>query len=504
MRSDAKGERMKKYIAAMDQGTTSSRTILFDRRGRMVSCGQAGFRQIYPQPGWVEHDPEDLFSSQMKSWEEALRLGGVRPEEIEAIGIANQRETAVVWDKFTGKPVYNAIVWQCRRTAAQCEQLQKTHGRQIYERTGLRTDAYFSASKIAWILDHVPFARTRAENGELLFGTVDTYLIWRLTGGRVHATDYTNASRTMLFNVHTLCWDDDLLRLFRVPRCMLPKVLPSGSDYGVTLPAFTGVSLPVCAAVGDQQGALFGHLCVRAGEAKNTYGTGCFLLINTGSEAVESKNGLLTTLTASLTKPGYALEGSVFIGGAVVQWLRDEMKVISSAQESETLAFSVPDTGGVYFVPAFVGLGAPHWDSGCRGTICGITRGTGRAQIVRAALESIAYQVSDVVRCMERDVRLSIEKLSVDGGASANRFLMQFQADILGAEVCRPAVTETTALGAAYLAGLTSGFYRDLEQLKENAAGAECYRPEMSDALRAENLRGWESALGRALFSPEK
>ena len=493
---------MNKYIAAMDQGTTSSRTIVFDEDGSVVASAQQEFKQQYPKPGWVEHDCRDILSSQLYSFREALRRGGIRPEEIAALGIANQRETVVVWDKFTGKPVYNAIVWQCRRTSEFCEHLKSRHGREIYDKTGLNVDAYFSASKIKWILDSVPFARRRAEKGELLFGTVDCYLIWTLTGGKVHATDYTNASRTMLFNIHTLRWDEELCSLFGVPMCMLPEVKPSGADYGVTDRAVLGAEIPVCAAVGDQQGALFGQLCTEAGEVKNTYGTGCFLLMNTGREAVRSQNGLITTLSASLGRPDYVLEGSVFVGGAVVQWLRDGLGLVGTAAETEALALSVPDTGGVCFVPAFVGLGAPHWDSQCRGMLCGVTRGTTRAHIVRAALESIALQTFDVVHAMEQDMRTSIARLCVDGGASANGFLMQFQADMLGAEVCRPAVMETTALGAAYLAGLYAGVYGSIGELRERRAGMTSFLPQMDDAARAEKLLAWEEALGRDMYRP--
>lgn len=494
---------MKKYIAALDQGTTSSRTILFDGNGRAVACAQEEFRQLYPKPGWVEHDCRDIVRSQLQSFRRALESGGVSADEIEAIGIANQRETVVVWDKFTGKPVYNAIVWQCRRTSEFCEHLKTRHGRAIYDKTGLNVDAYFSASKIKWIFDNVPFAKRRAEKGELLFGTIDSYLIWVLTGGKVHATDYTNASRTMLFNIHTLEWDRELCELFGVPMGMLPEVKPSGADYGVTDRAVLGAEIPIRAAVGDQQGALFGQLCTEAGEVKNTYGTGCFLLMNTGARAVRSQNGLITTLSASLGKPDYVLEGSVFIGGAVVQWLRDGLGLVESAAETEELALSVPDTGGVSLVPAFVGLGAPHWDSQCRGLLCGITRGTTRAHIVRAALESIALQTFDVVHAMEQDMRTSIARLCVDGGASANGFLMQFQADMLGAEVCRPAVMETTALGAAYLAGLCSGFYKDIAALRSRRDGMAVFRPKMDDASRAEKLLAWEEALARTMVRPK-
>ena len=494
---------MKKYVAALDQGTTSSRALLFDENGRAVASAQEEFPQIYPRPGWVEHDPRDLLSSQFGALRAAMRAGCVAAEEIAALGIANQRETVLLWDKFTGKPVYNAIVWQCRRTSAFCEQLARTHGEMIYSRTGLRTDAYFSASKAKWLLDNVPFARERAEKGELLFGTVDTYLIWHLTGGKVHATDYTNASRTMLFNIHTLSWDGELCRLFGVPMQILPEVRPSGADFGVTEKSLFGAEIPVCAAAGDQQAALFGHLCTEEGTGKTTYGTGCFLLVNTGGRALRSQNGLLTTLAASedrVGRPQYALEGSVFVGGAAVQWLRDGLGLISSAAETEEIAKSVPDTGGVSFVPAFVGLGAPHWDAECRGMLAGITRGTTRAHIVRAALESIALQVFDVVHAMEQDLRAEIARLCVDGGASANNFLMQFQADILGAEIVRPACAETTALGAAYLAGLHAGVYSDVAFLRGQAEEADVFFPRMSSAERAEKLLAWEDALGRTMY----
>lgn len=493
---------MKEYIAALDQGTTSSRALLFDGRGMLVASAQEEFPQIYPKPGWVEHDPRAILSSQLNALRAVLKESGVRAEELAAVGVANQRETVLLWDKFTGKPVYNAIVWQCRRTASFCEQLACTHKEFIYDRTGLRTDAYFSASKLKWLLDNVPFARERAERGDLLFGTVDTYLIWYLTNGKVHATDYTNASRTMLFNIHTREWDEGLCQLFGIPMGILPKVLPSGADFGRLDVQFIGAEVPICAAVGDQQGALFGHLCTEEGAGKTTYGTGCFLLVNTGSRAVRSENGLITTLAASLQEPRYALEGSVFVGGAAVQWLRDGLGLVSSAKETEAIARSVPDTGGVSFVPAFVGLGAPHWDAECRGMICGITRGTTAAHIVRAALESIALQVFDIVHAMEQDLRTVIARLCVDGGASANDFLMQFQADILGAEVVRPACAETTARGAAYLAGLYRGVYRDVAALREQAEEATLFVPQMSGAQRAEKLLAWEEALGRAMCKP--
>lgn len=491
---------MKQYIAAFDQGTTSSRTIIFDQKGNIVAKSMKEFRQIYPKPGWVEHDPRDIVASQLSSYREALALAGITADEIAAVGIANQRETAIVWDRFTGKPVYNAVVWQCRRTSEMCEKLKPRYAKYVYERTGLNIDAYFSASKIRWILDNVPFARRRAEKGDLLFGTVDTYLIWYLTGGKVHATDYTNASRTMLYNIHALEWDAGLCRLFNIPPSMLPKVLPSGADFGETDASVFGAALPIRAAVGDQQAALFGQLCVRAGEAKNTYGTGCFLLMNTGKQAVASQNGLITTLTASLGAPDYALEGSVFVGGAVVQWLRDGLGLIDTAAETEAAALSVEDTGGVTVVPAFVGLGAPHWDPECRGVICGITRGTTAAHIIRASLEAIALQTFDIVHAMEQDLRINLSRLCVDGGASANNFLMQFQADILGADVVRPAVMESTALGAAYLAGLSCGYFKDIDSLRAEKGSAAVFMPHMSGAARAEKLRTWEQALSRTMY----
>ena len=495
---------MKQYIAAMDQGTTSSRTILFDAEGRIAASAQEEFRQLYPKPGWVEHDCRDIVTTQLRSFREALERGGVAAEQIAAIGIANQRETVVVWDRYTGKPVYNAIVWQCRRTSEFCEHLKSRHGKLIYDKTGLNVDAYFSASKLKWILDNVPFAKKRAEKGELLFGTIDTYLLWVLTGGKTHATDFTNASRTMLFNIHTRTWDAELCSLFGVPMSMLPEVRPSGADFGVSDKAVLGAQIPICAAVGDQQGALFGQLCTQPGELKNTYGTGCVLLMNTGRNAVHSQIGLITSLAASLGEPDYVLEGSVFIGGAVVQWLRDGLGLVRTAAETEVLAQSVPDTGGVCFIPAFVGLGAPHWDPQCRGMLSGITRGTTRAHIVRAALESIALQTFDVVHAMEQDMRMSIARLSVDGGASANGFLMQFQADMLGAEVCRPAVMETTALGAAYLAGLYVGFYESIARLRERREqGMTIFRPQADDATRAEKLLAWEEALSRTMYRPK-
>lgn len=489
---------MKKYVLAIDQGTTSSRAVLFDKRGETVDSAQLEYRQIYPMPGWVEHDPEDIFSSVVSTVKEVL--SGCDADEISSIGITNQRETTIVWDRITGKPLYNAIVWQCRRTAEYIDSLKKSGKEQfVYDRTGLALDAYFSASKIKWILDTVSGARERAEKGELMFGTVDTFLLYRLTGGKVHATDYTNAARTMLFNIHTKCWDDSLCALFGVPKSMLPSVFPSGHVYGYTDENVVGASMPICSLVGDQQGALYGQNCWNAGDVKNTYGTGCFLLMNTGKTAINSKRGLITTLGASLDgeNPDFVLEGSVFVGGAVVQWLRDELKLISSSKETEEIAKSVEDTEGVYIVPAFVGLGAPYWDSSARGLICGLTRGAGRAHLVRAALESIAYQTFDVLHAMERDLGKKIEVLKVDGGASANNFLMQFQADISGVKVVRPATVETTAMGAAYLAGLTSGLWESKDEIIMSKATTQ-FTPVMDEQARAERISGWNDAIFKA------
>lgn len=487
-----------KYILSLDQGTTSSRAIVFDKKGKIVGKAQQEFPQIYPHPGWVEHDPHDIYGSQVGVIVEALIRANVSAADIAAIGITNQRETTFVWDKNTGKPVYNAIVWQCRRTAEYCEQL-KSQGLSdmIYEKTGLVLDAYFSATKIKWILDNVAGARERAEKGELLFGTVDTYLMWQLSRGKIFATDYTNASRTMLFNIHTLEWDKDLLCLFDIPEVMLPRVCPSGYDYGVTDETFIGREIPICSVVGDQQAALFGHLCVNEGDVKNTYGTGCFLLMNTGNKAVKSTNGLVTTLGAcgSNSKPPYVLEGSVFIGGAINQWLRDEMRMIKSAAETENYAVKVADTNGVYIVPSFTGLGAPYWDAEVRGTITGLTRGTTKEHFIRAALEAIDYQVYDLVTSMQRDADVKIKSLNVDGGASMNNFLMQFQADILNASVVRPRVTETTALGACYLAGLQAGYWKDIDDIRANIETEREFKPNMDDVRRQELLAGWAKAV---------
>ncbi|MGN0806301.1 MAG: glycerol kinase GlpK [Candidatus Coproplasma sp.] len=488
-----------KYVLALDQGTTSTRAIVFNGSGRIVSKAQQEFKQIYPAPGWVEHDPTDIIGTSVGVIAEALIRADAVIDDIEAIGITNQRETTIVWDKKTGTPVCNAIVWQCRRTA-DCAERLKSEGltNYIYSKTGLVPDAYFSATKIKWILDNVAGARERARKGELLSGTVDTYLMWRLSRGKIFATDYTNASRTMLFNIHTLSWDEDLLRLFDIPRCMLPEVKPSCGFFGYTDKQMLGGEVPICGVAGDQQAALFGQLCVGEGDVKNTYGTGCFLLMNTGAKAVRSNNGLVTTLGASAGgRPPYVLEGSVFVGGAVVQWLRDELGLIGSAAESEEWANKVGDCGGVYVVPAFTGLGAPYWDSSARGLICGITRGTGKAHIIRAALESVAYQSADLVYAMQRDSGIKVNCLRVDGGASANNFLMQFQADILGAKIQRPEITESTALGAAYLAGLRTGVWSSLSELAKQRVCEREFIPDTDEEKRLKRLSGWADAVRR-------
>lgn len=492
---------MKRYVIAIDQGTTSSRAIAFDEGGNIAAKAQREFPQIYPEAGWVEHDPEDIYRTCLDSLKEVLAAVGA--EAVAAIGITNQRETTIVWDRKTGKAVYNAIVWQCRRTADYCDSLKETGVDAIvYDKTGLPVDPYFSATKIKWILDNVKGARERAERGELLFGTVDTYLMWRLSGGSIHATDYTNASRTMLFDIGALRWDDELCELFGVPQSMLPKVCASGHLFGYTNESEVGAKIAISAVAGDQQAALFGQLCTEKGDIKNTYGTGCFTLMNTGTERMRSKRGLITTLAAvgDGQQPQYVLEGSVFVGGAVIQWLRDELKMIETSAETEQIALSVPDTGGVYIVPAFTGLGAPHWDAHARGIVCGITRGTGRAHFVRAALESIAYQVVDVMHAMESDAGYDIKCLAVDGGACANNFLMQFQADVLGCKVERPAVTESTALGAAYLAGLTSGVWTDADALKKARTIDRTFTPSMPAKRRKELLVGWAQSIGRARY----
>ena len=489
-----------KYILALDQGTTSSRVALIDEQEQIVSILSREFPQIYPEEGFVEHDPMDIWSSQYGVMMETVARSGVCVQDILAIGITNQRETTVVWDKNTGKPVYNAIVWQCRRTAGEIERLKKEgYEGLIREKTGLIPDAYFSASKIKWILDNVEGARERAKNGELLFGTVDTWLVWKLTEGKVHATDFTNASRTMLFNIDTMEWDEELLRLFDIPRQMLPEVKSSGDIYGYT--TIGGVDIPIAGIAGDQQAALFGQGCYAKGEGKNTYGTGCFLLMNAGENRPTSQNGLLVTVAATLKgqKPQYALEGSVFIGGAVIQWLRDEMRFFTESCDAEYYAKKVPDTGGVYVVPAFTGIGAPYWDMYARGTIVGITRGTKREHIIRAAQESIAYQSADLVLAMEKDTGAPLQCLKVDGGASRDSFLMQFQADILNAKVEKPAQHETTALGVARIAGLTVGLWNSQEELAKNQTTECFYLPQMAQAEREDKLKKWHRAVERSL-----
>ena len=492
---------MKKYVMALDQGTTSSRCILFDKKGTMCSVAQREFTQIYPQPGWVEHDPMEIWSSQLSVAVEALGKIGAGVDEVAAIGITNQRETTIVWEKATGKPIYNAIVWQCRRTAKRIEELIASgYGQMIREKTGLIPDAYFSGSKIEWILQNVPGAKERAKRGELLFGTVDTWLIYQLTKGKTYVTDYTNASRTMLFNIHTLTWDDEILKLFGIPRCMLPEVKPSSSIYGYSEETLIGGSIPIAGAAGDQQAALFGQCCFEPGDVKNTYGTGCFLLMNTGTEAIRSANGLLTTIAAGTgDQVQYALEGSVFVAGAAVQWLRDELQLIRSASETEVAACAVADTNGVYVVPAFTGMGAPYWNPYARGMIVGLTRGAKREHLIRATLESLAYQTAEVLEAMEKDAGTKLRKLRVDGGASSNNFLMQFQADILDAEVIRPACIETTALGAAYLAGIAVGFWSDLDDIKTNWQKAQIFQPSMQTEEREAHLKGWKRAVRCAL-----
>ena len=487
-----------KYILALDQGTTSSRAIVFDHKGEIIGMAQEEFAQIYPKPGWVEHEPKEILSSEMASIYGAITRAGITFKDISAIGITNQRETTILWDKLTGKPIYNAIVWQCRRTDEYCKELSKNEDidNMVYEKTGLRIDAYFCASKIKWILDNVKEARDLLEKKQLCFGTVDTYLLWHLTGGKVFKTDYTNASRTMLFNIHNLCWDNDLLALFGIPRDILPDVYPSSHLYGYTDKDQFGYSIPITGIVGDQQGALFGQLCVNKGDIKNTFGTGCFMLMNTGNDAIKSKHGLITTLAASLDnqKPDYVLEGSIFIGGAAIKWLKD-IELIKSVSETEKLSLEVEDTDGVYVVPAFTGLGAPYWDGEARGLIIGITRGTKKAHIVRATMEGIALQVYDVLKAMENDLGIDIKTLCVDGGASKNNFLMQFESDILAASVKRPKVVEVTALGAAYLAGLNIGYWHDLDDIRNNKEIDKEFIPSWDKQKRTEKIHGWHKAI---------
>ena len=491
---------MGKYIMALDQGTTSSRCILFDKKGNMCSVAQKEYKQYYPKPGWVEHDPKEIWSSQISVATEAMSKISVDAEDIHAIGITNQRETTIVWDKKTGEPVYPAIVWQCRRTADMIEKMEKDGMSELVrKKTGLIPDAYFSGTKLKWILDHVEGARERAKNGELLFGTVDTWLIWKLTKGKVHVTDYTNASRTMLFDIHERKWDKEILEYLDIPECMLPEVKPSSCIYGYTNENLIGGRIPIAGAAGDQQAALFGQTCFRAGEAKNTYGTGCFLLMNTGEMPVSSKNGLVTTIAWGIDgKVVYALEGSIFVAGASIQWLRDEMKFIDSSTDSEYMARKVKDTNGCYVVPAFTGLGAPYWDQYARGTIVGLTRGVNKYHVIRATLESMAFQVNDVLEAMKADSGINLTSLRVDGGASANNLLMQMQADISNAPVNRPVCVETTAMGAAYLAGLAVGYWDSMDDIKRNWAIDRVFEPEIEADLRGKKLKMWKKAVACA------
>lgn len=491
---------MQKYMMALDQGTTSSRCLIFDKAGTIISVAQEEFTQIYPQAGWVEHDPMEIWETQLKVAKEAMAKAEITAEQICGIGITNQRETTVVWDKHTGKPVYNAIVWQCRRTAEYIDTI-KSYGYDqiIKEKTGLVADAYFSGSKIKWILDNVEGAREAAENGDLLFGTIDTWLIWNLTGGESFVTEYTNAARTMIFNIHELCWDKELLALMRIPEQMLPEVKPSSCIYGYTKEELFGGKIAISGAAGDQQSALFGQCCFEPGEAKSTYGTGGFLLLNTGKQAIESKNGLLTTIAASSDgEVRYALEGSVYIAGAAIQWLRDEMELVENSAESEKYALSVPDSNGVYLVPAFTGLAAPYWDQYARGVVVGLTRGVKKAHFIRATLEALAYQTYDVLKAMEADSGIALSTLKVDGGACANNFLMQFQANVIDTEVQRPQVIETTGLGAAYLAGLAVGYWKDIDDVKENWKLGRTFTPEMTAEDREKAVAGWHKAVSRA------
>lgn len=492
---------MKKYIMALDAGTTSNRCILFDTKGKIVSTAQKEFTQIFPAPGWVEHNAGEIWSSQLGVAVEAMLKAGISAEDIAAIGITNQRETTIVWDKKTGEPVYNAIVWQCRRTSEYCDSLKEKGLTDVFrKKTGLVIDAYFSATKLKWILDNVENARERAERGELLFGTVDTWLIWKLTKGRVHVTDYSNASRTMMYNINELKWDEEILKELNIPLCMLPEVHSSSEVYGLTDASFLGGSIPIGSAAGDQQAALFGQTCFQKGEAKNTYGTGCFLLMNTGETPVFSENGLVTTIAWGIDgKVTYALEGSIFIAGACVQWLRDEMRLIDSAEDSEYMAQKVPDTNGCYVVPAFTGLGAPYWNQYARGTVTGLTRGVNKYHIIRATLESVAYQVNDVLQAMEADSDIKLSALKVDGGASANDFLMQVQADIIDTVVLRPECVESTAMGAAYLAGLAVGYWKDKEEILENTAVNKSFKPQITQDERQMRINGWKRAVKCAI-----
>ena len=488
---------MEKYIMALDAGTTSSRCILFNKKGEICSMAQKEFKQYFPNPGWVEHDADEIWASQIGVAAQAMNMLGASASDIAAIGITNQRETTIVWDKHTGVPIYHAIVWQCRRTAGMCDELTKKGlTEQFRQKTGLVLDAYFSATKLKWILEHVPDAREKAERGDLLFGTVETWLIWKLTKGKVHVTDYSNASRTMLFNINTLEWDEEILSELDIPKCMLPEIKPSSCIYGETDSSFLGGAIPIAGAAGDQQAALFGQTCFRIGEAKNTYGTGCFMLMNTGEKPVFSRNGLVTTIAWGVDGTvNYALEGSIFVAGAAVQWLRDELKLIDTASDSEYLAQKVEDTNGCYVVPAFTGLGAPYWEQYARGTIVGITRGVNKNHIIRATVESIAYQVNDVLKAMETDAGTDIVSLKADGGASANNFLMQFQSDVINLPVIRPECVETTAKGAAYLAGLATGYWRDKEEILKNKEADVIFTPSLSELERNKKIEGWHKAV---------
>lgn len=488
---------MAKYIMALDAGTTSNRCILFNEHGEMCSVSQREFTQYFPHPGWVEHDANEIWATQLGVAVEAMQKIGATAADIAAIGITNQRETAIVWDKATGEPIHHAIVWQCRRTSEYCDSLKEKGLTDTFRaKTGLVIDAYFSGTKVRWLLENVPGARERAERGELLFGTVETWLIWKLTGGKVHVTDYSNASRTMLFNINTLEWDDEILAELNIPKCMLPTPMPSSAIYGETDPSLLGGPIKIGGAAGDQQAALFGQACYHPGEAKNTYGTGAFLLMNTGEKPVFSKNGLVTTIAWGLNgKVEYALEGSVFVAGAAIQWLRDELKIVESAPDSEYYANKVKDTNGCYVVPAFTGLGAPHWDQYARGTIVGITRGVNKNHIIRATMESLAYQVNDILTAMQADSGIKLAALNVDGGASANNLLMQMQSDISGAPVQRPTCVETTAMGAAYLAGLAVGYWASKEDVVHNRAIDRVFHPQITAEERAEKTKGWNKAV---------
>ncbi|MBL7739216.1 MAG: glycerol kinase GlpK [Chitinophagaceae bacterium] len=492
---------MSHYILALDQGTTSSRSMLFDKQGNIISVAQKEFKQIFPQPGWVEHDAEEIWSTQYGTMAEAAAKANITMRQVAGIGITNQRETTVVWERKTGKPIYNAIVWQDRRTASYCDELKAAgHAQSIQERTGLIIDAYFSATKLKWILDNVAGAGQKAANGELAFGTIDTWLCWKLSGGQLHVTDVSNASRTMLLNIHSCEWDKELLKLFDIPESLLPEVKPSSKIYGSTGSFVPDSRIPIAGIAGDQQAALFGQMCTQPGMVKNTYGTGCFMLMNTGEKAIASKNNLLTTVAWKINdKVEYALEGSVFIAGAVVQWLRDELKIIRKSAEVEKLSQQVKDTDGVYIVPAFAGLGAPHWNPYARGTIFGLTRGSSNAHIARAALDSIAYQTYDVLKAMEADAGIQIKELRVDGGATVNNQLMQFQSDILSCKVVRPTITETTALGAAYLAGLAVGYWKSIDEIQQQWQVEKSFTPSMADTKREELVHGWQRAVKAAV-----